>query len=243
MSTQKNLTCQKKRLLILLRKFQIFLSYRGRKVPSCSTFLFSIHFKILPDLCNSSFAFTSTKQLQINCTIVHFLTADFYKTISTIPHCCFWTIFRDIFLGLQQIHSRALKYFQGCHKYIPMLWNISGLQQIHSNAFKYFQGCYKCLFCLKISAKCVCTPEEKVTAQMSPKTIHVETKIVKTWQQLQICKIVFLRSPSASLHTPTSSQFANTWKVAPFWQTSPLLPVKIWKKKKQNTRAQKIFCK
>ena len=50
LSTQKNLTCQKKRLLILLRKFQIFLSYRGRKVPSCSTFLFSIHFivKSLP---------------------------------------------------------------------------------------------------------------------------------------------------------------------------------------------------
>ena len=44
LSTQKNLTCQKKRLLILLRKFQIFLSYQGRKVPSCSTFLFSIHF-------------------------------------------------------------------------------------------------------------------------------------------------------------------------------------------------------
>ena len=126
-----------------------------------------------------------------------------------------------------------------------MFWNIfrvatntskcfeisSGLQQIHSNTFKYFQGCYKCLFCLKISAKCVCTPEEKVIEQMSPKTIHVETKIVKTWQQLQICKIVFLRSPSASLHTPTSSQFANTWKVAPFWQTPPLLPVKIRKSK------------
>ena len=66
---------------------------------------------------------------------------------------------------------------------------------------------------------------------MSPKTIHVGTKIVKTWQQLQICKIVFLRSPSASLHTPTSPQFANTWKVAPFWQTPPLLPVKIRKSK------------
>ena len=26
----------------------------------------------------------------------------------------------------------------------------------------FLQGCYKCLFCLKISAKCVCTPEEKV---------------------------------------------------------------------------------
>ena len=50
LSTQKNLTCQKKRLLILLRKFQIFLSYRGRKVPSCSTFLFSIYFIVARSL-------------------------------------------------------------------------------------------------------------------------------------------------------------------------------------------------
>ena len=71
---------------------------------------------------------------------------------------------------------------------------------------------------------------------MSPKTIHVETKIVKTWQQLQICKIVFLRSPSASLHTPTSPQFANTWKVAPFWQTPPLLPLKYEKAKYEDVK-------
>ena len=34
----------------------------------------------------------------------------------------------------------------------------------HLNAYHllFLQGCYKCLFCLKISAKCVCTPEEKV---------------------------------------------------------------------------------
>ena len=149
MSTQKNLTCQKKRLLILLRKFQIFLSYRGRKVPSCSTFLFSIHFKILPDLCNSSFAFTNTKQLQINCTIVHFQSAPFYKTIFTIPPQSpllvlnhFWRhIFKvatnkfqgfEIFSGLPQINSNALKYFQGCNKYIPMLSNIF---RVATNAF------------------------------------------------------------------------------------------------------------
>ena len=135
MSTQKNLTCQKKRLLILLRKFQIFLSYRGRKVPSCSTFLFSIHFKILPDLCNSSFAFTSTKQLQINCTIVHFQSAPFTKQYSQSLHnppCWFQTIFGDIFSRLQQINSRALKYFQGCNKYIPMLSNIF---RVATNAF------------------------------------------------------------------------------------------------------------
>ena len=50
LSTQKKLTGQKKRLLILLRKFQIFLSYRGTKVPSCSTFLFSIHFIVARSL-------------------------------------------------------------------------------------------------------------------------------------------------------------------------------------------------
>ena len=74
---------------------------------------------------------------------------------------------------------------------------------------------------------------------MNLSTTHVETKIIKTWQQLQICKIVFLISPSASLHTPASPQFANTWKVAPFWQTPLLLPVKI--RKKQNARAQKNY--
>ena len=198
MSTQKNLTCQKKRLLILLRKFQIFLSYRGRKVPSCSTLLFSIHF--IARSCNFYIAFTNTKQLQINCTIVHFQSAPFYKTIFTIPPQSPLLVLNHFW---RHIFKVATNKFQGFEIF-------SELQQIHSNAFKYFQGCYKCLFCLKISAKCVCTPEEKVIEQISSKTIHVETKIVKTWQQLQICKIVFLRSPSASLHTPTSSQFANT---------------------------------
>ena len=183
--------------------------------------LFSFQSILSPDLCNSSFAFTNTKQLQINCTIVHFQSAPFYKTIFTIPPQSPLLVLNHFW---RHIFKVATNKFQGFEIF-------SGLQQIHSNAFKYFQGCYKCLFCLKISAKCVCTPEEKVTAQMSPKTIHVGTKIVKTWQQLQICKIVFLRSPSASLHTPTSSQFANTWKVAPFWQTPPLLPVKIRKSK------------
>ena len=87
---------------------------------------------LLPDLYNSSFALTNTKQLQINCTIVHFLTAPFYKTIFTIPHCWFSIIFRDIFPGLPQLHSNALKYLQGCDKNFEMLSNIF---RVATNAF------------------------------------------------------------------------------------------------------------
>ena len=130
--------------MILLRKFQIFLSYRGRKVPSCSTFLFSIHFiaKSLP------FFYCIYKHLTVANQFYHcsfqdctFLQNNVLNSSLLVLNHFLRHIFRDatntfqgfeIFSGLLQRHSNALKHIQGCCKYIPMLSNIF---RVATNAF------------------------------------------------------------------------------------------------------------
>ena len=73
---------------------------------------------------------------------------------------CSWVIEKRNFRPWMLCFSLSINFLTKNVFHYFFYYHITSLCNAYHLLF--LQGCYKCLFCLKISAKCMCTPEEKV---------------------------------------------------------------------------------